>query len=221
MKSGLTFLWLLVFGALHAQLPEGFVYAKDAIPSLEVELRYCTHNNFMGKPVKGYNNNCLILTEETVEALKKIQGILKIQGFGLKVFDGYRPQRAVDNFVEWANDLNDTINKHRFYPDVKKTNLFKEDYIAYRSGHTKGSTVDVTLIDLTTKKELDMGSNFDFFGTASWVSYSDISETQKKNRNLLQSIMLNNGFKNYPKEWWHFTLRDEPYPNTYFDFPIE
>ncbi len=123
--------------------------------------------------------------------------------------------------MRWAKDLNDTINKRAFYPDVDKLDLFVEEYIAVRSGHSKGSTVDVTIINGNTGEPLDMGSNYDFFGQASWANYKDITELQKANRQLLQEVMLKFGFKNYPKEWWHFTLKDEPFPDTYFDFPVK
>ncbi|TBN03574.1 peptidase M15 [Hyunsoonleella flava] len=221
MKLRLSFLFLLNTFFGFCQLPEGFVYANDLIPELNVELRYLGTNNFVGRPIEGYNNNCLILTEETVEALKKVQKELRKKNLGLKVYDGYRPQRAVNHFIRWAKNLNDTINKAQFYPDVRKIDLFKEEYIASRSGHTKGSTIDITIIDLTTKEELDMGSAYDFFGKQSWINYSNISNEQKTNRQLLQRVMLKYGFRNYPREWWHFTLREEPFPNTYFDFPIE
>jgi D-alanyl-D-alanine dipeptidase len=139
----------------------------------------------------------------------------------LKVYDGYRPQRSVNHFIRWAKDLNDTINKSEFYPNVAKRNLFKEEYIASRSGHSRGSTVDLTIIDGNTGKPLDMGSPYDFFGKQSWVDYDGITESQKKNRQLLQRVMLKHNFRNYPKEWWHFTLRWEPFPKTYFDFEVE
>jgi len=221
MKYRLVFLFFFSVFLGYSQLPEGFVYANNFISDLEVELRYYGTNNFVGQPIDGYNNNCLILTQETVKALSKVQKALKKQGLGLKVYDGYRPQRAVNHFIRWAKDLNDTINKARFYPDIDKRNLFKEEYIASRSGHTKGSTVDITLIDLTTKKELDMGSIYDFFGIQSWVNYAGITKKQKSNRQMLQKLMLLYGFRNYSREWWHFTLRNEPFPNTYFDFPVE
>lgn len=211
------FVWISAL----AQLPEGFVYAKTMIPDLEVELRYNTTNNFVGKRIDGYHSNKLILTKQTVVALKQVQSLLKKQNLRLKVLDGYRPQKAVNHFMKWGLDLNDTINKHIFYPDVDKMNLFEEEYIATRSGHSKGSTIDITIINAKTGKPLDMGSVYDFFGEASWVDYQNISEEQKTNRKLLQDIMLKNGFKNYPKEWWHFTLRTEPFPNTFFDFPVK
>ncbi len=204
-----------------AQLPEGLVYVKKIIPDLDVELRYYTTNNFVGDTIDGYNSNKLILTKQTAEALKLIQEELQQQNLCLKIYDGYRPQQAVNHFIRWAKKLNDTVNKQQFYPDIKKQFLFKEEYIATRSGHSKGSTLDLTIIDGNTGIPLDMGSAYDFFGHESWVSYEDISKEQKQNRQLLQTVMLKHNFRNYPKEWWHFTLRWEPFPKTYFDFPVE
>jgi D-alanyl-D-alanine dipeptidase len=204
-----------------AQLPQGFVYVDEIIPDLDVELRYKTSNNFVGSPITGYKSNKLILTIETAKALKSVHEALQEQNLCLKVYDGYRPQQAVNHFVKWARDLNDTIKKHIFYPNVKKRYLFKEGYIASKSGHSRGSTVDLTIIDGNTGKPLDMGSPYDFFGEASWVDYKHISEKQRANRDLLQKVMNKFGFRNYPKEWWHFTLRGEPFPETYFDFPIK
>lgn len=221
MKYSILFIVGLVTIYSYSQMPKGFVYVKDVIPDVEVDLRYTNSNNFVGKPIEGYNNTCLILSEAAVKALVKVQDALKERRLGLKIFDGYRPQRAVNHFIKWAKALNDTVRKQQFYPDVKKQNLFKEEYIASRSGHTKGSTVDLTLIDLNTNSELDMGSPFDFFGKASWVNYTNITEQQKQNRALLQEVMRKYGFKNYAREWWHFTLKNEPFPRTYFDFPIE
>lgn len=215
-------LGLLCFGFYQKQeLPEGFVYVKSVIPDLDVELKYYTNHNFVGDTIDGYRSNKLILTRVAAEQLKLVQGELQEQNMCLKVFDGYRPQRAVNHFGRWARVLNDTVNKTEFYPDVKKQNLFKEEYIASRSGHSRGSTVDLTIIDGNTGKPLDMGSPFDFFGKESWVDYPNITEHQKKNRQLLQQIMLKHNFRNYPKEWWHFTLRWEPFPKTYFDFEVE
>jgi len=222
-----TVIWVIVlswvvFGFNQKQsLPEGFVYVASEIPDLDVELRYYGTNNFIGDTIDGYKSNELILTKVTAEKLKIIQAELQEQNLCLKVFDGYRPQRAVNHFIRWARDLNDTINKSKFYPDVEKKNLFKEEYIASRSGHSRGSTVDLTIIDGNTGQPLDMGSPFDFFGQQSWVNYEGITEAQKKNRQLLQAIMLKHNFRNYSKEWWHFTLRGEPFPKTYFDFEVE
>ncbi|WP_299552096.1 M15 family metallopeptidase [Seonamhaeicola sp.] len=203
------------------QLPEGFVYVNEIIPDLEIELRYYTENNFVGKRIDGYNVNKLILTGPTAKALKLVQEDLQSKNLCLKVFDGYRPQTAVNHFMRWAKNLNDTINKSTFYPDVKKEDLFKEEYIAARSGHSRGSTVDLTIIDANSGQPIDMGSVYDFFGMQSWVNYNGITDEQKANRQLLQDIMAKYGFNNYPKEWWHFTLKEEPFPETYFDFPIK
>ncbi|CAH8295747.1 D-alanyl-D-alanine dipeptidase [Mariniflexile fucanivorans] len=221
MKSYVTILFVFICFGAFAQLPEGFVYVKYVIPDLDVELRYNSKNNFVGKRIDGYQSNKLILTKEAALALKNVQEELLKQNLCLRVYDGYRPQRAVNHFMRWAKELNDTVNKKTFYPNVDKSNLFVEDYIATRSGHSKGSTLDVTIIDGNTHEPLDMGSNYDFFGEASWVNYKHISESQKVNRQLLQEVMLKFGFKNYSKEWWHFTLKNEPFPITYFDFPIK
>ncbi|KAA5824557.1 M15 family metallopeptidase [Algibacter amylolyticus] len=221
MKYTLVFLFCLIFQNMFSQLPEGFVYVKDIIPDLGVELRYFTSNNFVGKPINSYQSNKLILTEQTAQALKKVQEALQEQNLCLKVYDGYRPQEAVNHFISWARDLNDTIMKPQFYPEVKKRNLFKSGYISSRSGHSRGSTVDLTIIDGNTGIPLDMGSPYDFFGEESWVAYPKLTDTQKANRQLLQTVMLKYNFRNYSKEWWHFTLRWEPFPKTYFDFPVE
>ena len=202
-------------------LPEGFVYVKSVIPDIDVELRYYGTNNFVGDTIAGYKANKLILTSAAAEKLKLVQDELQQQNLCLKVYDGYRPQQAVNHFVRWARVLNDTLNKSIFYPNVKKRNLFKAGYIASKSGHSRGSTVDLTIIDGITGVPLDMGSPYDFFGEQSWVDYEGITEAQKKNRQLLQTVMLKHNFRNYPKEWWHFTLRWEPFPDTYFDFEVE
>ena len=204
-------------------LPEGFVYVDSIIPTIKVELRYYTTHNFVGKRIDGYVNPRCILTLKAATALKEVQDELKPFGLGIKIYDAYRPQQAVDNFIRWAEDLDDTLMKQEFYPDVEKKNLFKEDYIASRSGHSRGSTADLTIVSIDNKnpnQELDMGTGFDFFGEESWPNYPDISPDQRANRMLLQIVMEKHGFKRYPKEWWHFTLKDEPFPDTYFNFPI-
>ncbi|WP_299130502.1 M15 family metallopeptidase [uncultured Winogradskyella sp.] len=203
------------------ELPDGFVYAKSVIPDLDVDLHYYSVNNFVGDTIDGYQANRLILTKAAAEKLKLVQDELQQQNLCLKVYDGYRPQRAVNHFVRWARVLNDTVNKSIFYPEVKKRNLFKLGYIASKSGHSRGSTLDLAIIDGNTGEPLDMGSPFDFFGEQSWVAYKGITERQKQNRQLLKSVMLKHNFRNYPKEWWHFTLRWEPFPKTYFDFEIK
>jgi len=206
---------------LSAQLPKGFVYVQNEIPNIQIELRYFSDNNFVGQRIDGYEKEVLILSEEATDALKLVQQELNKRGLGLKVYDAYRPQRAVNHFYKWALDVSDTLMKQQFYPNELKKNLFKNGYIATKSGHTRGSTLDLTLIDLKSGQELDMGSPYDFFGPASWVNFTEISVKQKWNRNQLQKVMLANGFRNYPKEWWHFALRNEPYLETYFDFVIK
>ncbi|WP_346883969.1 M15 family metallopeptidase [uncultured Algibacter sp.] len=221
MKYKIIVLFSLICINAYSQLPDGFVHVKDVIPDLDVELRYYSSNNFLGTVVDGYQTNNLVLTIKTANALKQVQEALQDKNLCLKVYDGYRPQRAVNHFVRWAKALDDTINKQIFYPDVRKRYLFKSGYIASKSGHSRGSTVDLTIIDGNTGKPLDMGSPFDFFGKESWVNYNGITKKQKANRQLLQNIMLKYGFRNYSKEWWHFTLRWEPFPKTYFDFEVE
>lgn len=215
-----VFTWIMV-GQDKTELPQGFVYVKSIIPDLDVELRYYTTNNFVGNTIKGYKSNNLILTQQASEALKLVQDELRTQNLCLKVYDGYRPQRAVNHFIEWAKNLEDTLHKSHFYPNVDKRNLFNEGYIATRSGHSRGSTIDLTITDGNTGIPLDMGSPYDFFGEESWVDYEGISESQKSNRQLLQQVMQKYNFRNYPNEWWHFTLRWEPFPETYFDFEVE
>lgn len=211
----------LVSCQIKAQLPEGFVYVKDVIPTAQVELRYFGNDNFIGKPINSYNKEVCIISTKAAEALGNVQDELLKYNLSIKVFDAYRPQKAVDHFVEWAKDLNDTINKLIFYPEVKKQHLFKEGYISSKSGHTRGSTIDMTIVDLETGTELDMGSPWDFFGPISWVAEQNITSQQRANRMLLQTVMSKHGFRFYTKEWWHFTLRNEPFPETYFNFPVE
>lgn len=198
-----------------------FVYLKDVIPTIKYDIRYAGKNNFLGRPVKGYEEAEALMTKEAAIALKNVQEELKAKGLGLKVFDAYRPQRAVNDFITWAKDLRDTVNKHAFYPNVPKSELFKRGFIASRSGHTRGCTIDLTIVDLKTGKEVDMGGPYDFFGEISHHETTLINATQKANRKLLKSVMEKHGFKAYDVEWWHYTLKDEPYPETYFDFPVK
>lgn len=201
-------------------LPDDFIYLKDIDNEIIVDLKYYSKSNFTGKFVDGYYSNNAILTVEAATALVNAQKDFKKIGFSLIVFDAYRPQSAVDFFVEWSKDANDTINKNIYYPDINKLELFDLGYIAYQSGHSRGSTIDVSLIDLSNNNQIDMGTIYDFFGPESSTLYPDISENQKYNRSLLNDIMSNNGFKNYSKEWWHFTLEDEPF-GKYFNFPVK
>ncbi|MCF6351048.1 MAG: M15 family metallopeptidase [Flavobacteriaceae bacterium] len=202
-------------------LPYGFVYATEIIPNLKLDLRYLTSNNFIGKPVNGYNAKKCILTVQTANALKKVEDELQEQGLCLIIYDAYRPQKAVNHFKKWAKNIKDTLMKQDYYPTVKKRDLFKLQYISTRSRHSSGSTVDLSIFSDKTNAVLDMGSNYDYFSEKSWVNYQKITKKQRENRQLLQTIMLNNGFRSYPKEWWHFTLRYEPYRNHYFDFNVE
>jgi len=221
MKLKLNILFFLITNLLFAQLPKDFVYVKQKIPDIKTELRYFSNNNFVGQKIDGYNKDVCILGLQATNALKKVQDELKTFNLSLKVFDAYRPQRAVNHFIAWAKDLNDTINKQEYYPDVDKKDLFKDQYIASKSRHSSGSTLDVTLVDLDTGEELDMGTPYDYFGLQSWIHYMRLTTQQKANRLLLQSIMTKHGFRPYPWEWWHFTLRGEPFKDQHFDFPVE
>jgi zinc D-Ala-D-Ala dipeptidase len=221
MKLRIAFFFFLAIKFTFAQLPEGFVYVNDLIPSIQVELRYFGSDNFMGNPIDGYHNEVAILSEQATIALKEVQQELQQYNLSIKIYDSYRPQRAVNHFIRWARDLTDTLNKQEYYPNVMKQHLFVEGYIAARSGHTRGSTLDMTLVDSKTRKPLDMGSPYDFFGKVSWVDNKNLTAQQLANRMLIQTIMRKYGFKHYPKEWWHFTLRDEPFPETYFDFVVK
>ncbi|WP_417213337.1 M15 family metallopeptidase [Bizionia sp.] len=224
MKNKILLFLVVVVSLAFTQkqtLPKGFVYAESVIPDIDVELRYYSSNNFVGDTITGYKTNTLIVTKPTADALKKVQDELAEQNLCLRVYDAYRPQRAVNYFISWAKDLENVRMKASFYPQVEKQHLFRDGYIASRSGHSRGSTVDLTIIDANTLEPLDMGSPYDFFGEPSWVAYQNLSEIQKENRQLLQRVMQKHGFRNYPKEWWHFTLRGEPFPNRYFDFVVE
>jgi len=221
MKNGLVIIVLFINFFLQAQLPEGFVYVEELVPTLNVELRYASTNNFIGAKIEGYHSNRLILTKKAALAIKNIQTELEERNLCLKVYDGYRPQRAVNHFITWVHNSKDTINKQVYYPYTKKAHLFKKQYIASRSGHSRGSTVDLTIVDGRTGLPLDMGSPFDFFGKESAVNYQNITNKQKQNRKLLQAVMIKHGFRNYSKEWWHFTLNHEPFKGQYFNFQVE
>lgn len=221
MKLKLTCIFFIIHQVLTAQLPKGFTYVNKDIPSVKLELRYYSNNNFVGKPIMGYKKEVCILSKQATKALKKVQTELMSFNLSLKIYDAYRPQRAVNHFIAWAKDLNDTLKKQDYYPEVDKKNLFKDQYIASKSRHSSGSTLDVTLVDLVTGKDLDMGTPYDYFGPQSWIHYMRLTTQQKANRLLLQSVMTKHGFRPYPWEWWHFTLRGEPFKNQYFDFPVE
>ena len=198
----------------------GFVVLSDVVPDAILEIRYYSTYNFVGDRIEGYEEPYALLTKEAAEALKEVSDDLAAQGYRLKIYDAYRPQMAVTNFVEWAEDMDDTRMKEYFYPELEKDVLFPQGYIAEKSGHSRGSTVDLTLFDMTTEKEVDMGGTFDYFGELSHPDYTEITEEQYANRMILRDAMTALGFKPLSTEWWHFTLENEPYPDTYFTFPI-
>lgn len=202
------------------QDPSGFVVLADMVPSIIQEIRYYSTYNFIGDRIDGYEEPCALLTREAARALKAVSNEMLVQGYRLKVFDAYRPSAAVKHFVFWGLEDQDVRMKPYFYPDLEKQSLFAEGYIAKRSSHSRGSTVDLTLLDMKTGMELDMGSPFDLFSVISHPDYRGITEEQYSNRMLLQRTMVRNGFEPLDCEWWHFTLRDEPYPDTYFEFPV-
>ena len=199
----------------------GFVSLREYAPEIALEIRYYTDYNFVGKRVDGYEQPEALMTIEAAKALKAANEELMKQGYRIKVYDAYRPQKAVNHFVRWAKDLKDTKMKKDFYPEKNKSVLFKEGYIASRSGHSRGSTVDLTIVHIDTGKDVDMGGTFDYFGTLSHPSYKNITKQQYDNRMLLRDAMIRHGFKPISTEWWHFTLKNEPYPNTYFPFPVK
>ena len=203
-----------------SKLPPGFVYINDIDESIKIDLRYSTTNNFTGHIIEGYKSNMAIISYDAAKSLVQVQNDLKKKNLSLKIFDAYRPQMSVNYFIKWSNDLADTINKSLYYPKIKKPQLFPMGYIAERSGHSRGSTVDLTIIDNKTNKELDMGTLYDFFGPESSTDFSNITDNQMSNRLLLLKVMTKNGFKNYPMEWWHYTLVPEPF-DSYFNFVID
>jgi len=202
-------------------LNKDFVYLKDIMPNLRSDLRYYGSNNFIGKPIEGYINPKCILSKEAASALKKVQDELERLGFGLLVYDAYRPQMAVDHMIRWSQVPEDISMKVQFYPNIDKKDLFAKGYISAKSGHSRGSTVDLTIVSLKTKQILNMGSPYDLFDDISGLETNQITKNQKSLRSLLKRRMEKHGFQSYEKEWWHFTLKDEPYPDTYFNFPIE
>ena len=217
-----------------------FVNVGDAVPDAILEIRYYSTYNFVGTRVDGYLEPVALLTKQAADSLRAVSDDLKAQGYRLKIFDAYRPQMGVDHFVRWAADIPDTLMRTYFYPDLDKNVLFDQLYIMEKSGHTRGSTVDLTLFDMATEKEVDMGGTFDWFGPESHPDFCGNPETgaytgdnsasptgrsitpeQFENRMILRRAMLRHGFKALDSEWWHFTLKDEPFPDTYFTFPVQ
>ncbi|MEX0752540.1 MAG: M15 family metallopeptidase [Xanthobacteraceae bacterium] len=214
---------VLLLSALPAlaqdRRPADFVDAASLVPGLVVEMRYAGDNNFVGRPIDGYERPVCLLTRQAAAALAQVARDLQAKGLKLKVFDCYRPQRAIAHFMRWVQAISDLKRKASFYPDVDKSTLFADGYIASHSGHSRGSTVDLTLVG-ETGAELDMGTPFDFFSPRSRAADKHISTQAQKNRAQLSAAMSRRGFRPYSKEWWHFTLRSEPFPDTYFDFPV-
>lgn len=239
------FVFLLFFKLIYAQnIPDGFVEIREVIPDIVLDLRYLTNHNFLGVPVDGYKSEKCYLTKAAADSLLKVQTELKRFGFSLKIYDAYRPQKAVDHFVRWAKDIEDTVTKKEFYPSVDKRRLFIDGYIAEKSGHSRGSTIDLTIVPLPLPSQpefdinnqcecykstderfkdnsIDMGTGFDCFNELSHTQNPALQPKQRANRLLLVSLMEKYGFKNLAEEWWHFTLKNEPFPSTYFNFDIE
>ena len=200
--------------------PSGFVVLGEFVPQIIQEIRYYSTYNFIGDRIDGYEEPVALLTKEAARALKSVTNEMNVQGYRLKIFDAYRPVCAVKHFVLWGIEDEDIRMKHYFYPELQKQELFEKGYIASRSSHSRGSTVDLTLFDMKTGKEVDMGGPFDYFGELSHPDYGGITQEQYDNRMMLQSVMVRNGFTTFPCEWWHFTLENEPFPDTYFEFPV-
>ena len=200
--------------------PSGFVLLADYVPQIVQEIRYYSTYNFIGDRIDGYEEPCAVLTIEAARALKSVSSEMLVHGYRLKVFDAYRPACAVKHFVLWGIEDQDIRMKPYFYPELEKQELFAKGYIAKMSSHSRGSAVDLTLLDMKTGRELDMGSPFDLFSKKSHPDCREITEEQFENRMLLQKVMMRNGFRPIDCEWWHFSLADEPYPDTYFEFPV-
>ena len=239
-----TFLLSLIVPS-SSTLPDGFVYVRDIIPDIQISLRYASDENFQGHIVNGYLANVSILTRAAALALKQVQTAAKILGHELVIYDGYRPQKSVNQFVNWSESLNINETKKSFYyPRVDRNETFQLGYIARKSGHTRGSTIDLTLISLGKHVQnpltpiprnltdnfpiyylddgtIDMGSSFDLFDQASHTNSTLVNITHHQQRMFLKTLMDQAGFDNYENEWWHYTLRNEPFPDTYFDFDIQ
>ena len=236
---------LLTFPVIATALPTGFVYLKDVDPSILQDIRYAGYHNFMGRPVKGYDAKECILTKPAAIALAKVQADLLKSNLSLKVYDCYRPQQAVNDFVAWSRQPKEAKMKQEFYPRVAKDHLFSDGYIAAKSGHSRGSTMDLTIVPIPTPQQanyhrgqklvacfapyhnryrdnsIDMGTGFDCADTTAYPSSKNVSLVAYQHRQLLRHIMQKYGFQPYDKEWWHFTLKNEPFKNTYFNFPIK
>lgn len=241
MKKICLSLLLLGLSTSLFALPKGFVYLSDIAPDILQDMRYVTSNNFIGNPIPGYKRETCILTQEAAEQLKAAQDEIKPKGYSLKVYDCYRPQRAVTYFYKWSQNPKDQRKKEEFYPRENKSELFPKGYIALYSGHTRGSTIDLTLVKLGKQPKnslkplvrcyaktpgyqndnsIDMGTRYDCLDKTAHVAYPNLSKTQHKNRLLLSRLMKRHGFKPFASEWWHYTLKNEPFPKTYFNFKV-
>ena len=244
--AGLTLLLVLPLAAVAGDdARDRFVDVREHIPSVIMDIRYFSPHNFVGERIDGYNAPKCLLTREAADALKRVQEDLREFSLTLKIYDCYRPQRAVSHFVRWAKDIGDTRTKKEFYPTVDKNRLFEDGYIAERSGHSRGSTLDLTIVPVPVPEQeayspgqalfacylpasqrfrdnsIDMGTGFDCFHALANTANGSVGPVQRANRLLLKTLMEKQGFVNYDKEWWHFTLKNEPFPDTYFDFPID
>lgn len=206
--------------AAQAAPDHPFIDAARVVPGLRLDIRYAGSDNFVGRPIAGYEAPRCLLTPEAVRALARAQAALAADGLGLKLFDCYRPVRAVADFAAWARDPADTRMKPAYYPNIDKADLFRLGYIAERSAHSRGSTVDLTLVHRADGSELGMGTPFDLFDEASATDSPRVGPAQARNRQRLRAVMIRSGFTPYPQEWWHFTLKREPYPDTAFDHPV-
>ncbi len=220
MRTRLFFILTTISFHSLAALPSGFDYCSKHIPSLKVELKYFTKDNFTGQKVPGYHSNKCILTKPAIKALMSVQKELASMNLGLKIYDAYRPARAADAFTAWSKNA-DTTTKAAHYPTLDKSHLFALGYITEKSSNSRGSAVDLTIVDLKTGKALDTGTGFDYFGHKAWPGELSVTAQQRANRLLLKNEMVKYGFKPIKEEWWHFILIREPFPDTYFNFPVE
>lgn len=219
-KDLICFSFLISLSANCLALPSGFTHLHDISPNILEDIRYAGENNFLGEEVPGYLAPKCILTKKAAEQLHQVELEVEKKGYHLKVYDCYRPQMAVNAFIHWSQDLDDKRMKKQYYPSVRKASLFQKGYIAKYSGHSRGSTVDLTLVKQGQTHSIDMGTRFDFFDRSSRAFYSGLTLEQRHNRLLLRRLMIKHGFKPYNKEWWHFTLKNEPYPKNYFNFKV-
>ncbi len=202
-------------------MKDDFVFLDELVPGIRWDAKYATWDNFTGKPVDGYTTNRIAGTKTLCAALENAHDKASSLGFGLLVWDGYRPQRAVDRFLRWSKEPEDGRTKPRHYPHIDRTELFEKGYVARKSGHSRGSTVDLTLYHLGTRELAAMGGGHDLMDSISHHGAKGVTREEARNRRHLRSVMESCGFGSYEHEWWHYSLKDEPYPATYFDFPLD